>query len=339
MAAGVRLSLWFHNEEMDVWEPGIEPFGITMIFAAGMLPLLSNPDPGALLKIIPFLATVAVTSLKLTPPLQDSFRAITSLRAGLPDLEETLTRLNGANESLTYELQQARKALAASDAANRSLGDRLAALEGRATQIEAAVASQQPVASEEDSAQEAAGDPDGDFAKARKFMLDGDYDSAEAAFQTFVKRYGDTEKGPEARYWLGKTLSVRGANADAAGAFIGAIRGWPKTAWAPDATLEGCPRAHFERLERGLVALDERAPQRRCERGGLAVARRGGLDGRSRHAPIGDKRARTATDDQDARRARDRRRAGVGLFPAVRLGVRGHPPSVAARGVDYHPAP
>ena len=68
----------------------IEPLGITMIFAAGMLPLLSNPDPGALLKIIPFLATVAVTSLKLTPPLQDSFRAITSLRAGLPDLEETL---------------------------------------------------------------------------------------------------------------------------------------------------------------------------------------------------------------------------------------------------------
>jgi ATP-binding cassette subfamily B protein len=42
------------------------------------------------LNIIPFLATVAVTSLKLTPPLQDSFRAITSLRAGLPDLEETL---------------------------------------------------------------------------------------------------------------------------------------------------------------------------------------------------------------------------------------------------------
>ena len=68
----------------------IEPLGITMIFAAWMLPLLSNPDPGALLKIIPFLATVAVTSLKLTPPLQDSFRAITSLRAGLPDLEETL---------------------------------------------------------------------------------------------------------------------------------------------------------------------------------------------------------------------------------------------------------
>jgi ATP-binding cassette subfamily B protein len=68
----------------------IEPFGITMIFAAGILPILFNPDPSALVKIVPFLATVAVTSLKLTPPLQDAFRSITSLRAGLPDLDETL---------------------------------------------------------------------------------------------------------------------------------------------------------------------------------------------------------------------------------------------------------
>lgn len=68
----------------------IEPFGITMIFAAGILPILFNPDPSGLVKIVPFLATVAVTSLKLTPPLQDAFRSITSLRAGLPDLEETL---------------------------------------------------------------------------------------------------------------------------------------------------------------------------------------------------------------------------------------------------------
>ena len=33
MAAGLRLSVWFHNEEMDVWEPGIEPFGVTAIAA------------------------------------------------------------------------------------------------------------------------------------------------------------------------------------------------------------------------------------------------------------------------------------------------------------------
>ena len=68
----------------------IEPFGITLICAAGILPVLFNPDPSGLVRIVPFLATVAVTSLKLTPPLQDAFRSVTSLRAGLPDLDETL---------------------------------------------------------------------------------------------------------------------------------------------------------------------------------------------------------------------------------------------------------
>lgn len=68
----------------------IEPFGITLIFSAGILPILFKPEPGNLVNIVPFLATIAVTSLKLTPPLQDAFRSITSLRAGLPDLEETL---------------------------------------------------------------------------------------------------------------------------------------------------------------------------------------------------------------------------------------------------------
>lgn len=176
---------------------------------------------------------------------------IAALTDRVADLEETLTKLNGANEVLSYDLQQTRKALSASDTANRALGDRLAALEGRTTQIEAAAAAvaAQQGPTEEEAANDA-GDPAADFAKARQYMLDGDYDSAETAFSAFVKRYGDTEKGPEARYWLGKTLSVRGANADAAGAFIGAIRGWPRTPWAPDATLE---------LSRSLVALKKPA--------------------------------------------------------------------------------
>ena len=176
---------------------------------------------------------------------------IQALTDRVADLEETLTKLNGTNESLTYDLEQAQKALKAADTSNRALADRLAALEARTTAVETAVASQQQAAANDDAAPvEDAGDPDADFTRARGYMLNGDYDSAETAFSAFVKRYGDTEKGPEARYWLGKTLSVRGANADAAGAFIGAIRGWPRTVWAPDATLE---------LARALVALKKPA--------------------------------------------------------------------------------
>jgi ATP-binding cassette subfamily B protein len=49
----------------------IEPLGITMIFVIGMLPSLNSTDPASIIKIVPFLATVAVAATKLTPPLQD----------------------------------------------------------------------------------------------------------------------------------------------------------------------------------------------------------------------------------------------------------------------------
>ena len=75
----------------------VEPFGITLIFAIGLFPYLRDRDPSTLLEIIPFLATIAVASLKLTPPLQDFFRGITALRGGIPDLEEALKILELPN--------------------------------------------------------------------------------------------------------------------------------------------------------------------------------------------------------------------------------------------------
>lgn len=68
----------------------VEPFGITLIFSIGLFPFLNNREPSTLLEIIPFLATIAVASLKLTPPLQDLFRGIIDLKGGIPDLEEAL---------------------------------------------------------------------------------------------------------------------------------------------------------------------------------------------------------------------------------------------------------
>ena len=79
----------------------IEPFGITLIFSIGLFPLLSNKQPNDLVEIVPFVATIAVASLKLTPPLQDLFRGLTDLRAGIPDLEETLKLVELPNERLT----------------------------------------------------------------------------------------------------------------------------------------------------------------------------------------------------------------------------------------------
>tara|TARA_A100001035_G_C27781942_1_gene502216 strand:- start:434 stop:2251 length:1818 start_codon:yes stop_codon:yes gene_type:complete len=68
----------------------IEPFGITLIFSIGLFPLINNKNPSNFLELIPFLATIAIASLKLTPPLQDFFRGLTDLRSGIPDVEEAL---------------------------------------------------------------------------------------------------------------------------------------------------------------------------------------------------------------------------------------------------------
>ena len=70
----------------------IEPTGITLIFFIGLIPIL-NSDAKNISEMLPFLATIAVSCLKITPPLQDAFRAITSLRSCIPDLEEALMLL------------------------------------------------------------------------------------------------------------------------------------------------------------------------------------------------------------------------------------------------------
>lgn len=73
----------------------LEPFGITLIFAIGLTPIfLNGANSTDLIKLLPFLGTIAIASLKLTPALQDGFRAYTSLRGGLPNLSEVLEILD-----------------------------------------------------------------------------------------------------------------------------------------------------------------------------------------------------------------------------------------------------
>ncbi len=80
----------------------IEPLGITLIFFVGLLPFFnSDSSSQSFESIIPFLATIAVASLKLTPPLQDAFRGYTLLRAGIHPLEEILKVLELKGRRIT----------------------------------------------------------------------------------------------------------------------------------------------------------------------------------------------------------------------------------------------
>lgn len=171
----------------------------------------------------------------------------------IADLEQALTRVNGQLETTNHDLQLAKRDAEALKRDNKALADRLGGVEQR----------QVAPAPEGPSPDLAGGSSGGSapvqtaseaFTAARQLMLSGDYTGAEGAFRDYADRYDTSAKAPEARYWLGKTLAARGANADAAQAYIAAIRGWPATAWAPDATVE---------LARSLIAI--RKPADSCQ--------------------------------------------------------------------------
>jgi len=99
--------LWKAETYPELPRALIEPLGITLIFSIGLFPLFSKNNPTNLLEIVPFLATIAAASLKLTPPLQDLFRGITDLRAGIPDIEEALRiiELEEGRQSIRFKVK------------------------------------------------------------------------------------------------------------------------------------------------------------------------------------------------------------------------------------------
>src|SRR3954463_4837682 len=71
---------------------------------------------------------------------------IAALSERLTDLEQTLTKLNGQNETLTHDLDEARRANESEKARADALDQRLAALEKRLADQEVAATSASPTA-------------------------------------------------------------------------------------------------------------------------------------------------------------------------------------------------
>ena len=186
----------------------------------------------------------------------------------LSTLEQNLAKLNGELEVMRHDLDQARQDTADLRASNGLLKTQMAAL-----QVAAPPPAPPPLEPAPIARAPPAGDAASAFAAAKAALAAGDMASAEAGFRDYVDRYGDTPTGPEARYDLGRTLLARGAWAEAATADIGAIRGWPRTRWAPDAVLD---------LSRALVALNKPADacstlgelDRRYPKPGLSIVKR-----------------------------------------------------------------
>lgn len=172
----------------------------------------------------------------------DTDARLADLALRLDDLQQSLTRVNGSLEMATREIDLLKRDNAALQNQVKALGEQLAAQTPPPPGP-----GDMPQAGDPGPPTASAGEA---FTQARQQMLGGDYDGAERAFAAFVQNYPDDPKAPEARYWLGKTLTVRGASGEAASAYIGAIRGWPQTSWAPDGLVE---------LSRALIALKKPA--------------------------------------------------------------------------------
>jgi len=166
----------------------------------------------------------------------DTDSQINGLTDHLNDLDRTLSRLNGEMEVIRHDLDQARQENSDLRAQNAVLKDQLAAVDA-AVKALTPPPPPPPDPNAPPPPPAAPADPAGAFAAARASLQAGDLATAEAGFRDFVDRFGDTPRGPEARYYLGRLLLQRRAWADAATADIGAIRGWPRTTWAPEAVL------------------------------------------------------------------------------------------------------
>ena len=198
---------------------------------------------------------------------------LAGLQTRLDDLEQAGKQRNDQIDTLTRDLDAARRDAAAAHDESKALAVRLDRLEARLKASEDSAAAAAASATAAATAPPPAAPPPGSnratppppalstntpqaqaaFKKAVQLLREGEYAQASRAFQSFVDTYGDSPNAPEARYWLGETLSIRGLYSDAAVSYIGAIRGFPQTAWAPDAMVK---------LSRALVQLNK--PQDAC---------------------------------------------------------------------------
>jgi tol-pal system protein YbgF len=177
--------------------------------------------------------------------------AVLALTPRLDDLEQGSRTLNSQVETLTHDLDEARKDAAAAREQVRALNARLDVITAKLGEVEsfqrgvAAAGGAPPMINAPPAAQaqapgdaEPPADPAQGYTTGRKLFTAGDYAGAAAAFQAFIEQNGDGAQGAQARYWLGESFFRQGDYSDAATAYIGAIRGWPKTSWAPDAMVK-----------------------------------------------------------------------------------------------------
>jgi tol-pal system protein YbgF len=101
-------------------------------------------------------------------------------------------------------------------------------------------------------------DPDELYRNSYEFILSGDYKTAEAGFRSYIERFPDAVRVPDANFWLGESLAAQKRHRDAAEVFLATSRQYPDSKKAPDTLLKlGISLAALKQREVACATLRE----------------------------------------------------------------------------------
>jgi TolA-binding protein len=171
-------------------------------------PILIEPDP----EVVALQATVDILSRKVE------------------EQNGGLTRLTGQLEESQYQNRQLLEQISALTARMDTLTKRVDLNDAHIKDIDASLAPPPPPPP-------TLGDAQADFERAYNMMTSGQIDDAERAFEGFTTTWPEASQLPEAWFRLGQIRARKQDGQGAIAAYATALKGWPKAAWAPEATV------------------------------------------------------------------------------------------------------
>ena len=175
----------------------------------GAPPILIEPDP----EVVALQATVDSQARKLDE------------QAG------SITTLIGQIEDLQHQNQLLQQAVNNQNARMDTLTKRADLADAHIKDLDAQLAPPPPPPASTGSAE-------GDFDQAFSLMTSGQTDEAGRAFEAFTTTYPQSAQTPEAWFRLGQVRAIKADPSGAVSAYATSLKGWPKTSWAPEATVK-----------------------------------------------------------------------------------------------------
>ncbi len=172
-------------------------------------PILIEPDP----EVVALQATVDILSRK-----QD-------------DQSATIARLTGDLEESQHQNQLLQGQVTQLNSRLDALTKRIDLADAHLKDIDVQLAPPPPPPA-------STGDPEADFEQAFNLLTSGQIDDAQRAFEAFTSTWPEATQLPEAWFRLGQIRTMRQDNSGAVAAYATALKGWPNTSWAPEATVK-----------------------------------------------------------------------------------------------------